>query len=215
MTSLRPFATAARRYWLGVFPAARSARRRLLAGAEAIPDPLLRADALASHRDKASNSEGLAALAVLAPPSRRAARAGSLVAYQLMLDYLDGVSERPTPDPLANGLRLHQAFEVALDPGASHVDYYAQAPAKEDGGYLLELIETCRAPLRELPSYEAARVPLLRQARLCCESQALNHALHFVAIDRQLDDWAARTAAQAELAPGFEWWELIAAAAAS
>ena len=37
------------------------------AGAEAIPDPLLRADALASHRDKGSNSEGLAALAVLAP----------------------------------------------------------------------------------------------------------------------------------------------------
>jgi tetraprenyl-beta-curcumene synthase len=215
MTSLRLFATAARRYWLGVFPAARSAQRDLLGRAEAIPDPLLRADALASHRDKASNSEGLAALAVLAPPSRRAALARSLVAYQLMLDYLDGVSERPTPDPLANGLHLHQAFEVALDPDAIHDDYYAQAPADEDGGYLHELIETCRAPLRELPSYEAARVPLLRQARLCRESQALNHALHFVAIDKQLDEWAARTATQADLAPGFEWWELIAAAAAS
>ena len=46
-----------------------------------------------------------------------------------MLDYLDGVSERPTPDPLANGLRLHRAFEVALDPDAPHADYYAHAPA--------------------------------------------------------------------------------------
>ena len=213
--SWRLFGRAARRYWLGVFPAARSAQHRLLARAEAIPDPMLRADALASHRDKASNSEGLAALAVLAPPSRRAALARSLVAYQLMLDYLDGVSERPTPDPLANGLRLHRAFEVALDPDAPHADYYAQAPADEDGGYLLELIETCRAPLRELPSYEAARGALQRQARLCCESQALNHALRFVAVDRQLDEWAAQTAAEAGLEPGFEWWELIAAAAAS
>jgi tetraprenyl-beta-curcumene synthase len=213
--SVRLFASAARRYWLGVFPAARSAQRRLLARAEAIPDPLLRADALASHRDKGSNSEGLAALAVLAPSAKRAELARSLVAYQLMLDYLDGVSERPTPDPLANGLHLHRAFEVALDPDASQVDYYAHAPANEDGGYLLELIETCRAPLRELPSYEAARVPLLRQAHLCCESQALNHALRFVAVDQQLDEWAARTAAQAGLEPGFEWWELIAASAAS
>jgi tetraprenyl-beta-curcumene synthase len=215
MTSLRLFATGARRYWLGVFPAARSAQRHLLTRAEAIPDPLLRADALASHHDKSSNSEGLAALAILAPSSRRAPLARSLVAYQLMLDYLDGVSERPTPDPLANGLRLHRAFEVALDPDAPHSDYYAQAPADEDGGYLLELIETCRAPLRELPSYEAARGALLRQARLCCESQALNHALPFIAVDRQLDEWAAQTTAQAGLEPGFEWWELIAAAAAS
>jgi tetraprenyl-beta-curcumene synthase len=213
--SLRLFASAARRYWFGVFPAARSTQRALLARAEAIPDPLLRADALVSHRDKRSNSEGLAALAVLAPPSRRAEVARSLVAYQLMLDYLDGVSERPVSDPLANGLLLHRAFEVALDPGAKHHDYYALAPAREDGGYLGELIETCRAPLAELPSYPAARSALLRQARLCCESQALNHALRFTSVDCQLDEWAERTASLAGLDPGFEWWELIAAAAAS
>ena len=99
-----------------------------------------------------------------------------------MLDYLDGVSERPMPDPLANGLRLHQAFEVALDPDAAHEDYYAsppprgrRVPARAD--------RDLPRPLRELPSYEAARGPLLRQARLCCESQALNHALRFVAVD--------------------------------
>ena len=213
--SLRLFATAARRYWLGVFPAARSTQRRLLARAEAIPDPLLRADALTSHRDKGSNSEGLAALAVLAPPSARAELARSLVAYQLMLDYLDGVSERSTPDPLANGLRLHRAFEVALDRDGPHADYYAHAPAGDDGGYLLELIETCRAPLRALPSYQAARGPLLRQARLCCESQSLNHALRFTALEEEIDQWAAETTQEAGLEPGFVWWELIAAAAAS
>jgi tetraprenyl-beta-curcumene synthase len=213
--SLRLFATASRRYWFGVFPSARSAQRRLLARARAIPDPLLRADALASHHDKGSNSQGLAALAVLAPAQRRAEVARSLVAYQLMLDYLDGVSERPTEDPIGNGLCLHRAFEVALDPDAADVDYYAHAPGGDDGGYLSELIATCRAPLRDLPSYEAARGPLLHQARLCCESQALNHALRFAPVQDQLDDWAARTASESELGPDFEWWELVAAAAAS
>lgn len=213
--SARLFATAAHRYWVGVFPAARSTQRRLLARAEAIPDPLLRADALASHRDKGSNSEGLAALAVLAPSPLRAPIARSLVAYQLMLDYLDGVSERPSEDPFANGMRLHEAFAAALDPMAPQEDYYALAPAREDGGYLRELIGTCRAPLRALPSYDAARPALLRQARLCCESQALNHALHLDPVERQLDEWAVRIATEAGLGSDFEWWELIAAAAAS
>lgn len=213
--SVRLFASAARRYWFGVFPAARSTQRRLLSRAEAIPDPLLRADALASYHDKGSNSEGLAALAVLAPADHRADVARSLVAYQLMLDYLDGVSERPTGDPLANGMQLHRAFEVALNLDAPYEDYYALAPAHADGGYLQELIGTCRAPLRRLPSYEAVRPTLLRQARLCCESQALNHALSFTAVDQQVEEWASRTAQQAGLEPGFEWWELIAAAAAS
>ena len=213
--SVRLFAVAARCYWLQVFPAARSAQRSFLTRAQSIPDPLLREDALVSHRDKRSNSEGLAALAVLAPQPQRAALARSLVAYQLMLDYLDGVSERPAADPVANGLRLHRAFEVALDPKAAHEDYYALAPGREDGGYLVELIETCRAPLRDLPSYTTTRDALLRQARLCCESQALNHALRFGAVDGEIREWASKTAVEAGLGVDFEWWELLAAAAAS
>ena len=213
--SLKLFSSVARVYWLQVFPAARACQRRLLAHAESIPDPLLRREALVSHRHKGSNSEGLAALAVLAPPPQRAALARSFVAYQLMLDYLDGVSERPAPNPIANGLRLHRAFEVALDPEAVHDDYYALAPAQEDGGYLLELVETCRACLEDLPSYQAVRQPLLRQARLCGESQALNHALRFGSVDERLAEWVAQTASEAGLEARFDWWELLAAAAAS
>jgi tetraprenyl-beta-curcumene synthase len=213
--SARLFATAAARYWFGVFPAARSAQRHLLARAEQIPDPLLRADALTAHRQKRSNSEGLAALAVLAPAERRTQVVRSLVAYQSMLDYLDGVSERPSDDPLANGLCLHRAFEVALDPEAPEEDYYAHAPSRADAGYLSALIELCRGRLRELPSYPAVRGALLRQARLCRESQALNHALRFASVDDEIDDWARRTESDAGIEPGFEWWELIAAAAAS
>ena len=126
MSAARLFLSAGRGSWLDVFPAARSAQRRLHARAAAIPDPTLRADALASHRDKRSNSEGLAALALLAPAEGRDRIVRSQVAYQLMLDYLDGVSERPCRDPIASGLRLHRAFEVALDPAAEHADYLNQ-----------------------------------------------------------------------------------------
>lgn len=213
--SLRLFASAGRGYWLGVYPTARAARRRLRGRAARIPDPLLRADALDSHRDKRSNCEGLAALALLAPAAGRDRIVPSVVAYQLMLDYLDGVSERPSRDPIANGLRLHSAFEVALDPGAEHRDYYELAGVGDDGGYLADLIAAVRAPLAELPSYPVVRGALLRQARLCQESQALNHALGFAPVQEQVDAWAEATAADAGVDLGFEWWEVVAAAAAS
>lgn len=213
--SARLFAAAAHRYWLQVFPAARATKRELLRRAESIPDPLLREDALVSHRDKGSNSEGLAALAILAPAPRRREVARSLVAYQLMLDYLDCVSERPTEDPFGNGSRLHCAFEVALDPDASHSDYYALAPSGEDDGYLRALIDTCRSPLRTLPSFPAARRSLLRQARLCCESQALNHAQRFVPLEQRLAEWAEGIGVEAGVEGELKWWELVGAAAAS
>jgi tetraprenyl-beta-curcumene synthase len=213
--SARLFAGTAWRYWFQVFPAARSTQRRLRELATKIPDPLLREDALISHDHKGSNSEGLAALAVLAPRRRRSEIAQSLVAYQLMLDYLDCVSERPVEDPVDAGLELHRAFAVALDPDASHEDYYARAPAAQDGGYLEQLIETCRAPLRELPSYQAVRGPLQHQALLCAESQALNHALRFTPVEDRLSEWAIRIVAEAGGESEFEWWELVAAAAAS
>jgi tetraprenyl-beta-curcumene synthase len=211
----RLFVSAATAYWLEVFPAARRHQRRLRSLAESIPDPQLRSDALAAHCAKSSNSEGLAAMAVLAPRPHRAQLAESLVAYQLMLDYLDGVSERPGDDPLANGLSLHRAFEVALDPAAEHPDYYAFAVGHEDRGYLRELVESTRRSLAALPSYRAIRGSLLRQARLGRESQALNHAMGFRSVQGRVEEWAAATAADAGLEVGFEWWELIAAAAAS
>jgi tetraprenyl-beta-curcumene synthase len=213
--STRLFLSAASAYWLEVYPAVRRNQKRLRVLVESIPNPQLRADALAAHHDKGSNSEGLAAMAVLAPRAHRAGLAESLVAYQLMLDYLDGVSERPAEDPLANGLLLHRAFEVALDPDAGHDDYYALAPDCEDGGYLVALVEACRAPLAALPSYAAVREPLLRQALLCREAQALNHALQFLPVEDRLAEWAAQTASEAGLEASFDWWELVAAAAAS
>jgi tetraprenyl-beta-curcumene synthase len=210
----RVFVIAGARYWLQVFPAARRSQRRLLAHAQSIGDPVLREDALISHQQKRSNSEGLAALSVLAPVERRAALSGGLVAYQLMLDYLDGVSERPTSDPLANGFQLHRAFEVALDPDAGHIDYYKYV-GRDDSGYLQTLIEACRAPLARLPSYPAVQGALLRQARLCQHSQALNHALRFSSLDGEVEQWAAQTAGESQLEEAFESWELLAAAAAS
>jgi hypothetical protein len=85
----------------------------------------------------------------------------------------------------------------------------------DDGGYLTELIATVRRPLGGLPSYPVVRGALLRQARLCRDSQALNHALRFSPVQEQVADWAAATAEDVGIDAGFEWWEVVAAAAAS
>ncbi len=101
-----------------------------------------------------------------------------------------------------------------MDPGADHVDYYEYV-GRDDNGYLLALIDACRAPLGHLPSYPTVQSALQRQARLCQRSQALNHALRFSSLDGEIDEWAAETTALLELEEPFEWWELLAAAAAS
>ena len=148
------FAGAARRYWLGVFPRVCVERRRRRARALEIPDPLLRATALEAQR-KWGNVEGAAAFAVFVPRSHRAAAARAMSCFQVAYYYLDMLGEQPSADPAANGRRLHSALLLALDPDAPHLDYYEHQPQHEDGGYLTEIIDACRAALATLPSYSA------------------------------------------------------------
>jgi hypothetical protein len=59
------FASAARRYWIGVFPVVQSEIRRLRGCASDIPDPVLRSLALDAQRRKWASLEGAAAFAAL------------------------------------------------------------------------------------------------------------------------------------------------------
>ena len=108
------FASAARCYWLEVFPFARRELRKWRRRAEAIPEPALRREALLALEAKSGNAEGLAAFAVLAPRAERQAVIRAVVAYQTALDYLDNVTERPA-HPHAEKLKLNGALEVAVD----------------------------------------------------------------------------------------------------
>ncbi len=204
------FAGAARRYWLGVFPSVCSERRRRRARALAIPNPLLRRVALESQC-KWGNVEGAAAFAVFVPRRHRRAAARAMMCLQAAYNYLDVLGEQPSSAPAANGRALHQALLVALRPGAAHADYYAHCPQREDGGYLREIVDSCRAALAELPSFDAVAPAALRAAERIVEFQSCNTG------ERQGDLQALERWARAATPPGSDlrWWEVAAAGGSS
>ena len=178
------FAGAARRYWTGVFPRVRRERRHWRERAAEIPDPLLRALALQAEGD-AGNLEGAAAFAAFVPRAHRAAVVRALVAYQSTYNYLDVLAEQPSADPVAGARGLHRALLDALEltgiDGCGHrgaggpiLDYYADYPQREDGGYLAELVRECRTALATLPSYAAVAPAARRATERIVEFQSLN-----------------------------------------
>lgn len=204
------FAGAARRYWLGVFPRVCLERRRRRSRALEIHDPLLRRTALEAQR-KWGNIEGAAAFAVFAPGRCRAAAMRAMTSFQSAYNYLDLLGEQPSTDPMANGRRLHQALLIALDPDAPHLDYYEHNLQRDDGGYLREIIDACRATLVRLPSYAVLAPAARRAAERIVAFQSCNTG------ELQGDLAALERWARAETPPGSElhWWETAAAGGSS
>jgi tetraprenyl-beta-curcumene synthase len=174
-----------------------------------IPSAPLRKDALGALRHKRGQSDGAALFAIL-PRKRNRGYLRLLVAYQIIWDYLDSVSERGALAGTANGHQLHLALVDALDPHAPVRDYYRYSPWQQDGGYLRALVTTCRECCEQLPSYERVRELVLRDARRA-QVLALNHDPDPRQRDRALKAWAHR-----EFPVGHEarWYELTGAASA-
>lgn len=177
--------------------------------AEQIPAGPLRDDALDALSRKRGQSDGAALFSIL-PRNRNLSYLRLLVAYQIVWDYLDSVSERGASQGLANGRQLHLALVDALDPDGPIRDYYQHSPWREDGGYLRALVEACRECCRRLPSYGRVRDLVLRDARRA-EVLALNHELDVERRDRLLKEWAGR---QFPLGHEAHWYELTGAASA-
>ncbi|MGN6189565.1 MAG: DUF2600 family protein [Conexibacter sp.] len=178
--------------------------------AQRIPDPALRRDALVTLRRERLNTEGAALFAVL-PRRRNRTLLRLLAVYQIMLDYLDSISERPSLDPIANGRQLHLALVDALAPGEPISDYYAHHPARGDGGYLRDLVTTCRSLCGSLVGFETVRARAQRAAR-AATVQILNHDPDPIRRDRALAAWAQREFPRQREAA---WFELTAAASSS
>jgi tetraprenyl-beta-curcumene synthase len=211
MLLAKAFASTAFHYWFGVFPNVSREIAHWRGRARSIPDPTLARLALFTQSAERGNLEGAAVFAVLASGRHRRSVVRATVAFQALYDFVDTLAERPAPDPLANGQRLHQALLAALDPARPHRNYLEYGGMEDDGGYLLAMIETCRCSLAELPGYPAARGPALRATERMIVYQSLNHdpadENH-----RLLSDWANRlTPASMQL----RWWETAAGAASS
>ncbi len=198
------------RYWLGIVPLVRRELRHWGRQAQAIPDPTLRAQALATLDLERLNVEGATVFATLVPRRRWPAFVPLLVAFQVMYDYLDTIGEQTVDDPLRNGLQLHRALAVALDPDLAPEDYYAHHPQGEDGGYLDALVLRCRLALPQLRASLAVMRVARRAAERCSAGQAYTHAAMGHG-DTRLAAWARAQ----DRAGGYRWWELSAGAISS
>ncbi|SEM40370.1 tetraprenyl-beta-curcumene synthase [Mesobacillus persicus] len=142
--------------------------------AESIPNEELRKQALASIDDKTFHCEGGSIMSLVALGNyQRATR--FIVAYQTISDYLDNLCDRSTSLDASDFSALHEAMEDALSIKGELRDYYRERPDKEDGGYLIELVLTCREELHQLENYEDIAGHLLELCRYYCDLQIHKH----------------------------------------
>jgi tetraprenyl-beta-curcumene synthase len=200
------------RYWTTVAPEVRAQLSRWRARAMEIEDPRLRELALRTLHAEGFAAEVAATLATLTPRRHRTTTIRGIVALEVMYDYLDGLTEMPSPDPLGNGRRLFKAFTDALDPVKELEDhYYDHHPSgSTDGGYLNELAATVRDALARLPAAAALAPTMSRAAVRCVEAEVLTHAATLTN-SSQVELWARDSASGS----GLEWREYLAGSASS
>lgn len=176
--------------------------------AELIPDSEIRADALRGLTHKRGHADGAALFSTL-PEHRSPELIKLLIDYETILDFLDDVSERHATE--TNGRELHMALVDAFDPDRPLSDYYRHHPWRDDGGYLVELVEACRGWCLSLPSYERVRTHVVTEAWRA-QVLALNHLTDPAVRDAALTAWAASEFPDEH---GLHWFELSAAASAT
>jgi tetraprenyl-beta-curcumene synthase len=180
--------------------------------AAAIPDPHLRADALEALARKRGSIDG-AALFWILPRWRNRNLLKVLVAYEVLADYLDCVSERGAERGLANGRQLHLALVEALEADTEISDYYRYHCSGDDGGYARALVSHCRSGCEQLPSYEAVK-PFLMRAAGHSGVLGLNHEPDPARREAVLKEWAHDQIPADPARPDEHWYERAAGSSA-
>jgi tetraprenyl-beta-curcumene synthase len=194
------------RYWGTVAPVVRGELEHWRRRAGAIADPDLRALALGKLAHESFNAEAGAMLATLAPRAHRREVVRAIIALQVLFDLLDGLTERPLGDPLADGERLFTPF----------VDAFCCVPHSANGGggigdpYLWELSRAVSSAVAGLPARDAVIEVARAGARRAAEAQVRMHASAQLGVG-QLRQWAQTQARGTRL----RWRELAAGAASS
>lgn len=142
--------------------------------AEQIPDPELKQQALASMKTKRFHCQGGAVYGII-NLSEHHRLIPLIVAFQTISDYLDNLCDRSTSLDPDDFRMLHQSMLDAVDPDEPLHDYYVCRTEKEDGGYLRELVETCRKEIRGLSSYPLVKDRARELVSLYCDLQVYKH----------------------------------------
>ncbi|MCL6452291.1 MAG: tetraprenyl-beta-curcumene synthase family protein [Alicyclobacillus sp.] len=189
-----------------VLPVARAELQYWAERAADIPDAELRKQALASLKSKRFHADGGCVYAAVSLPHCQTL-VRLIVALQTISDYLDNLCDRTGSYDGADFHQLHHAMRDAVQPGAALHDYYALRPGADDGGYLRELVETCRSQLAALPGFPASRPYIVWLVDRYCELQVHKHVDPALR-ERRLTQWWAP---YAERFPDLLWWEFAAA----
>jgi tetraprenyl-beta-curcumene synthase len=204
-------ALANARYWPTVAPLVGTQLARYKQRARTIRDPILRAVALDKLHDQGFHAQVAATLATLAPRAHRKHAVAAIVASEVIYDYLDGLTERPVPNPLDSGHCLFQAFTDAIRIHHQPMgNYYALYPQPDDSGYLDGLVAEVRRALARLPAIDAVTETSERCTARFAEAQVRAHAVNPLGIT-QLEEWAVREGAGTTLG----WLEYFAGATSS
>jgi tetraprenyl-beta-curcumene synthase len=194
------------RYWRTVAPIADAQIEHWRGCADAIADAPTRSLALAKLDDERFNAEAGAMLATFAPAPHRPRVVEGIVALQLLFDLLDGLSELPSEQPIADGEQLFAVFTEALNADPLKA-FDPSLPAAE---YTHRLASTARRALMELPTAGAVLGSAHAAASRAAAAQLHMHAAPRLGI-AQLQSWAETLTAETAL----PWRELTAGAASS
>ena len=132
-----------------------------------------------------------------------------VVALQTISDYLDNLCDRSGIKDEKAFRQLHLAMLDALDEaGQDLADYYLYYPYREDGGYLNDLVYTCKYQIQKgMPAYHLVKAHILELASLYNDLQSLKHLSQGIR-EKRLVEWARPQIADY---PGLSCWEFGAA----
>jgi tetraprenyl-beta-curcumene synthase len=198
------------RYWTSVAPIVRSELKRWRLRVQAIDDPELRALALDKLNSEGFHAEAAAMLATIGPRAHRSSVVEAIVALELLFDYLDGLTELPSGDPLREGDRLFEAFRRAVVVPVVGATELVEQPLCDDGGYLEELSRAVSLAIGRLPATPAITEHAQLIASRSGEAQTRMHAVPQLGI-AQLEEWARAQPEETDV----EWRELVVGAASS
>lgn len=198
------------RYWTGTAPIVRGEMKRWQVRAQAIEDPSLRTLALTKLDCEGFHAEAAGMLATFAARRYRHRVVQAIVALEVMFDYLDGLTELPSRDPLREGERLFGALIRAVGLPSDGAGKSLEQPVSDDGGYLEALSRAVSASLAQLPAGQAITEVAQRIASRAGEAQNRMHAVSQLGIS-QLEEWGRAQAEGMDL----DWREVVAGSASS
>lgn len=129
-----------------------------------------------------------------------------IVSFQTISDYLDTLCDENRLYCEKTFRRLHSSLRKALMPYEDHDDYYQFYPFKEDGGYLLSLVEECQEMAKRLPGFFCVQERILELTHLYIDLQSLKHLSPGIR-ERRLIEWAEKGSSLY----GIDWYEFAAA----